>query len=128
MVCNLPTQYVFLLVCCYKPTCLHLLCQKGKPLSVPTWYPNGPPVTTLPLPIPDPDRPWGNANCPQCKGFCAGHYKPPVAVDVTDPSIIRTLAKPPSALLKDLFNRLKGKPVTDDFLKSATKQVLLPPC
>ena len=36
--------------------------------------------------------------------------------------------KPPSALLKDLFNRLKGRPVTDDFLKSAAKQVLLPPC
>lgn len=85
-----------------------------------------PQLPPYPFQNPEPDRPRGNANCPQCKGFSAGHYKPPVAVDVTDPSIIRTLAKPPSALLEDAFNRLKGRPVTDEFLKFADKQVLLP--
>ena len=30
----------------------------------------------FPIPIPDPNRPWG-ADCSTCKGTCAGHFLRP---------------------------------------------------
>ena len=27
--------------------------------------------------LPDPNRPWNNSECPDCKEFCAGHYMEP---------------------------------------------------
>lgn len=42
-----------------------------------TWFPGGPPLTYIPLPVPDTDRPWGNKECAECSGFCAGHFLTP---------------------------------------------------
>ena len=41
-----------------------------------TWFPGGPPLSTLPVPIPDPDKPWGG-ECNKCIGNCTGHYLTP---------------------------------------------------
>ena len=41
MVPELPTNYLFMLLPCYHPQCLHPECTKGKPLVEPTWYPGG---------------------------------------------------------------------------------------
>lgn len=58
------------------------------------------PVTKLPLPVPDPERPWGNTSCLTCKDFCAGHYKKNFLTDVLDTKAMKLVAKPPSIALK----------------------------
>ena len=125
MVPGLPSQYIFLLICCYKENCTHPLCKEGKPNSVHTWYPGGPPLCYLPLPRPDLDRLWGNPSCPTCKGFCAGHYKCSVFTNTTDSVALNATSPPPSNVLKDKFNELHGRPITDEFVQSAAKEVLL---
>ena len=97
MVPDLPQQYIFY--------CPHPRCQAGRPESPYRWYPQGPLITTLPLPIGDPKRPWGSTVCVTCKGFCSGHYSPPTYTDVTDDSA--TFAKPPSCIFKDLLLQKK---------------------
>lgn len=73
MVKGLPQNYLFHLVCCYRPTCAHPFCKAG-PKALPKWYCGGPDVTYLPLPIPDPSRTWGASDCPGCGGSCYGHF------------------------------------------------------
>ena len=45
-----------MLKCCYKKHCVHPF---GNPVSL-QWFPGGPDVTHVPLPIADPDQPWGS--------------------------------------------------------------------
>ena len=59
MVPGLPSQYVYMLVCCYEPQCCHPVCKTGPLPSTLTWYSGGPPVTERPLPVVDQERPWG---------------------------------------------------------------------
>ena len=49
------------------------------------------------------DRLWGSTVCTTCKGFCSGHYSPPTYNDVTNPVAIKSFARPPSSVLKELF-------------------------
>ena len=63
---QLPENYVFMLNLCQQPGCLHPLC--GKDVTDSTWYDNGPPLTYVPVPIPDPRRNWGG-DCNDCAGF-----------------------------------------------------------
>ena len=51
-----PSKYVFHLVCCYKADCIHPECKGGAPDVAPVWYSGGPPVSFLPLPVPDLER------------------------------------------------------------------------
>ena len=53
MVKGLPSKYVFHLVCCYGEDCIHPECKGGPPEELPVWYPGGPLVTFLPMPVPD---------------------------------------------------------------------------
>ncbi len=121
MVSGLPS-YIFFLLCCYKKDCPHPRCQAGMPQTTSTWYPGGPPLSSLPLPVPDRERPWGGT-CPTCKGVCSGHYKTQL-VDVHGQALSQ-VPKPPSAVLKKLFSRTSGL-VTDSIIESAAKEVLLP--
>ena len=57
MVTGLPSNYIFMLLPWFEVDCPHPVCAKGKPAEEPTWYPGGPPLSLLPLPIPDPERP-----------------------------------------------------------------------
>ncbi len=122
MVSGLPS-YVFFLLCCYKKDCPHPRCQAGPPQTISTWYPGGPPLSHLPLPIPDKERPWGGT-CSTCKGVCSGHYKTQL-VDVHDRKALSQVPKPPSAALKKLFSSTSGL-VTDSMIESAAKEVQLP--
>ena len=81
--------YIFMLVCCYQSECHHALCKKGRPVSPPTCYHGGPPVTELPPPKVDPHR--------QCE-----------LVDVTDKRALSSITLPPSSILK---NSLKPSPL-----------------
>ena len=47
------------------------------PTELPLWYSGGPCVSYLPLPILDPERPWGKADCNDCGGQCHGHFLKP---------------------------------------------------
>jgi hypothetical protein len=76
MIPGLPTNYLFMLKPCYIPECPHPEYLKGKPSVEPTWYPGGPPLSFLPLPILDPIRTWG-ASCKKCRDICTGHYLKP---------------------------------------------------
>ena len=51
-----PAKYVFHLVCCYDKDCIHPECKGGPPNTPPVWYPSGPSVSFLPLPVPDIER------------------------------------------------------------------------
>jgi hypothetical protein len=74
MMKNVPVKYIFYLRCCYKEDCIHPDCQAGRPEKEVTWYPGGPPIDFLPLPLADPERPY-NGICEVCtKEPCSGHY------------------------------------------------------
>ena len=74
MVKKLPSQYVFQVLPCYQKGCPHPICVSGKPETEYCWYEGGPPLSYLPIPIPDTNRPWGDENCPSCSEHCSGHY------------------------------------------------------
>ena len=103
MVTGLPS-YIFYLSCCYNSDCPHLRCRSGPPQDVLTWFPGDPALTHLPLPFPDPERPWGSSTCNSstCKGFCSAHYTTQL-IDVTDGRALSKTAKPPFVILKQLF-------------------------
>ena len=76
MVTGLPENYQFYLRCCHKQGCPHPRCQTAEESAL-KWYPGGPPLTFVPLPIPDPKKPWGSSECGECSGPCSGHYLRP---------------------------------------------------
>ena len=125
LVSSLPSQYVFMLLCCYQVDCPHPICQKGKPTSLLTWFCNGPLVTMLPLPKIDKSRGWGR-QCQSCMGSCSGHYFCEV-VDVTDKEAMSSIASPPSTILKELFSKAHIETEDDGFIEKASQQVLLKP-
>ncbi len=122
MVSGLPAQNIFMLVCCYQPQCCHPVCKMGTPPSTPEWYSGGPPVIKLPLPVVDPERPWGGT-CQSCDGICSGHYKI-VLTDVTDQRALCSTAPPPSTILKEEFSKSPDC-TTETFVKEAAKKALL---
>ncbi len=125
MVKDLPVQYLFFLVCCGKLACVHPICQRQSReggLSIPRWYNGGPDIHFLPFPIPDNNRRWGAPDCPDCKGECHGHYlKPEEAMK----SSLQPMRKPPSAILKTAFAKLKGKRPSQEKIVELAKETLL---
>ena len=121
---HFPPQYIFSLVCCLQPQCVHPVCNSQALTQLPHWYEGGPPVSCIPLPIPDPDRPWGGMNCNQCKGACYGHFlKPSEALTSSLPS----MTVPPSGLLKEAFQALPEYPPSDEECVALSRKVLLSP-
>ena len=72
----LPENYIFMLNLCLKPECPHPLCADKYVRRDAVWYENGPVLSYIPVPIPDPKRPWGG-KCQECTTFCSGHYTSP---------------------------------------------------
>ena len=115
-----PQQYIYYLLACFKPACSHGLCQKltGSSRSDFHWFPSGPPLTLLPLPVADPERPWGGLTCSECKGFCAGHYlKPENALTCSSEA-----SDPPSVVVAQAF---KSKSINS--VDELARKVLLTP-
>ena len=123
MVVGYPRQYVYFLLCCFQEGCIHPRCQSevGKDPSSITWFPGGPSITSIPLPVPDPERPWNNSACLDCKGFCAGHYLQPKQALSALSTAGTVSSPPPSTVIEKAF---KSGPVEEEEL---AKQVLLPP-
>ncbi len=103
LVQGLPLPYIFFLNCCFQSDCPHPICIKGGSSCDYTWYPGGPSISTIPLDLVDPERPWGSTTCSDDKGFCTGHYKP-IMVNVDDKEALTAVAMPPSHSLKQIFN------------------------
>lgn len=119
---GLPSQYLYLLVCCFKRDCPHPLCQSGKDGIRMEWFPGGPLVNQIPLPVPDPNYPWGNKACDKCDGFCSGHFLNPEDALKSD---LASMVQPPSTILKD-FYQSSGQDPSKEVLEDMAKQTLLP--
>ena len=120
---DLPGPYMFLLSCCYQQDCPHPRCKRGPPSKSLTWFPGGPGIKQSLLPIPDPSRPFGDPNCTACQGMCSGHFlKPEEALE----SHSAPMSKPPSVIIKDFFNSLKGSQPTDAMVTNIAQKTLLP--
>jgi hypothetical protein len=126
---KVPSQYVFVLNLCYKPTCIHPLCStQAAGTTVKEWFSNGPPLTYIPMPIPDPKRPWGGS-CNECPTFCSGHYLKPqdhlgAVMQHGDTQCIYT---PPSSVIKNVFYETlkKNQVVSKEKIEEVAKQTLL---
>ena len=123
-----PEQYVFLLYLCYKPTCIHPVCRKGKPVVEPKWFDDCPILSIIPMPVKDPKRPWGG-QCNECKGtFCSGHYlKAEECIGLAmDQSMDNRKIQPPSAFLKAEFSKLKDhSKIPDSVMERCAQETLL---
>ena len=101
------------------------MCRNGQD-QLPYWYSGGPLISHLPLPIPDPARPWDNASCNECTGTCAGHFLPP-QIYLLSP--IPPMRKPPSTVIKEKFDKLKSYPPSEsvcaEIAAEIAKEVLL---
>ena len=124
MVKGLPHNYIFYLKCCYQMGCTHPRC-KAKP-TITAWFPGGPILSHIPLPIADPDRPWGSFHCKSCKGICAGHYLT-VLIDTSKEAEMKMVMIPPSMILKEMFSERdqESSEFSSEFVTNAAKKVLL---
>ena len=122
MLKQLPSQYIFFLLPCYRSDCPHQVCQHGQPSAGATWFEGGPPITYLPLPVQDEDRSWGQ-QCNSCSE-CYGHYLDPEQAYSTPTSIATS---PPSGVISDLFKSLHGAKPSQQQIKDTAEQVLLSP-
>ena len=86
-----------------------------------TWFPGGPDISYIPLPIPDPSRTWGNKECQECSNFCAGHYLSPEAAIVAD----KELMVLPSTIIKSEVLKNNGQPLLSSRIEELAKTVLL---
>ena len=116
---DLPSQYIFMLKCCHKASCPHPLCQQ--PAKETLWYPDGPNLDYIPLPIPDPNQQWGSSSCTKCSGFCRGYHLSPEAALLSN---LPKQNKPPSTMIKEACNSLKP----DESLAEATINKLARQC
>lgn len=104
------------------PGCPHPLCQQS--IDRPRWFPGGTTLNYFPLLIPDPAYPRGKMDCNKCQGkMCYGYF---VSPELASLSSLSTMTNPPSKTLKDAFNRLKGKELTESHRKKLAQATLLP--
>lgn len=120
-----PMQYVFFLKCCFEDDCIHPLCSNQQWLSseAMTWFSGGPPLSYIPLPIPDPKQPWGNSECQRCKGVCHGHFLQPAEAWKSN---LSPMCKPPSDILQHVSSQLGDETPSDDYVTELAKKTLLP--
>ena len=103
-------------MCCFSKDCPHPVCQLGKEGTPSKWYPEGPKLGYIPLPIPDPKYIWGNKSCTKCKELCAGHFLSSTEVLT---STLPSMSQPPSCMLKE------SKP-SQIMLEDIAKKFMLP--
>lgn len=123
MVKDLPLQYAFFLKCCFdQDCCCHLICKSGEVKELPKWFPSGPSIAYLPLPVPDPLRPWGGAAFSERKGQCHGHFFKPIEAYE---STVSPMSKPPSVLLREAYQNLDLYPPSDSYCQQLAKKVIM---
>ena len=99
---------------------------KEKSTEVRTWFPNGPPLSYVPIPTPDPNRPYGREDCSECKGKCSGHYmKPSQQWEHVSRGGNVAEATPPSDVIRMTYQQYKDIP-PKDIVEHTAEKVLLP--
>lgn len=97
---------------------------KGKPTSEPVWFKGRPPLTYVPLPIPDPKRKWGS-KCDACVGACSSHYlSPEDNITWVQENGMECCVQPPRKVIGDYFKK-PNVVVTDDTVKHLAEKTLL---
>lgn len=126
LVKSYPLKYIFLLRCCYKNKCIHPRCAKDWPSEVRKWFADGPPLSFIPVPTPDPNRPFGHDSCKECKGKCSGHYMKPDKLweHVVNGGEVAQ-ARPPSDVILAAYQQHKCIPPRN-VMEETAKKVLLP--
>jgi len=82
--------------------------QKGESIEPVTWYVGRPPITTLPFPAKDEERP--------------GHYKTPY-INVNYPECVKSIIQSPSTIIKQEFSsKLINYPPSDTFIQQLSKK------
>lgn len=122
---DVTSKYVFMLQCCLEDDCIHPVCKEGK-LKNETWYPGDPSITFVPLPVPDPARPFNGGNCSDCgTHYCYGHYMK------YDKVLARFLKQgkcdyvaPPSVVLLETYNKYRAIPPQPVVMETAQKTLL----
>ena len=125
---SVPQRYIFHLVCCCKSACPHPLCQVGRPQNEILWYNGGPSIEYIPLPVPDPKRPFGAKNCLSCNGECAGHYlSAEEVIQLIKENRTFSEKRPPSEIIKSEFKCKGDQLLKEDTCRDLAKQVLIKP-
>ena len=120
---SLPQQYLFGLMCCFTKDCPHPVCQLEKEGTPSKWYPEGPKLGYIPLPIPDPKYIWGNKSCTKCKELYAGHFLSSTEVlTYTLPS----MSQPPSCMLKEFHQSLHERKPSQIMLVDIANKCMVP--
>ena len=118
-------KYVFMLQCCFEDGCVHPVCKEGL-LQNETWYPGGPSLAFLPLPVPDINHPFNGASCNECGTQCNGHYmKYDEALARFREDRKTDLVQPPSVVILETYNKYKSIPPRAVLLET-TQATLLP--
>ena len=87
------------------------------------WFPGGPHIDQIPMPVLDPSHPWGNTACDKCGGFCSGHFLSPEDALTSN---LAPMVQPPSTILKDFYQSLSGQDPSEGMLEDVSKRALLP--
>ena len=121
MVKDIPPNYVFMLLPCFDKKCPHNVCKQGKKQW--SWYDGGANLSVLPLPIPDPQRPWGGT-CKSCPDSCTGHYMTAEnVIDYVKKYGVKSCPKPPSHVIKSsIKNNVEP---SEDEVQNLAKECLL---
>ena len=123
---ELPQKYVFFLACCYQPGCIHPMCSKESQDSEQVWYSGGPHLKYVPIPTPDPDRPYGDQACQDCEGVCCGHYlKPDKLWQRANSGEELGKPQPPSEVILAIYRAHKCVP-SEVIIQQVARNVLLP--
>ncbi|CAB3988493.1 Chromatin modification-related YNG2 [Paramuricea clavata] len=122
---NVPENYIFMLLLCYKKNCPHPICAKGKPDVEPKWFENGPPLSYLPLPVPDSgSKTWGTDDCKKCVEVCTGHYLTPEEnVKWVNVKGDGDCIQPPSATIRKVLG--KRESMSDAEIEDLARKTLL---
>ena len=101
----------------FEDGCEHLRCQTevGKDPSSISWFSGGPSIRSVPLPVPDPNRPWNSTVCDDCNGFCAGHYLEPKKALATGSA---AACSPPSTIIEKAIK--SGQYVEEELAKKSS--------
>lgn len=124
----LPEFYIFMLNVCLKPECPHPLCADKSARRDAVCYENGPVLSYIPVPIPDPKRPWGG-KCQECTTFCSGHYMSPQQHEefVKKHGAVGLMYKPPTVVIKEqLYEPVRtARGVSESKVEDVARKMLL---
>ena len=113
-----------MLQCCFEEGCVHPVCKEGQ-LQNQTWYPGGPSLDFIPLPVQDSNRPFNGSCCSECGTKCSGHYmKYDEALVHFSEQGKTDFPQPPSVVILETYDKYKSIPPQTILLETAQATLL----